>query len=86
MANARMETQYIIHSDHSYLYKRNSHNNYSETQFRPLRLYTLSKTIILKTTTPRMAKTHTGTVNYTTKLFYNSEMRTTLQMTKTIRT
>ena len=36
MANARMETQYIIHSDHPYLYKRKSHNNDSETQFRPL--------------------------------------------------
>ena len=36
MDNARMETQYIIHSDHLYLYRRNSNHNDSETQFRPL--------------------------------------------------
>ena len=36
MDHARMETHYIIHSDHPYLSKRNSHNNDSETQFRPL--------------------------------------------------
>ena len=36
MANARMEIQYIIHSDHAYLNKRNSHNNDSETHIRPL--------------------------------------------------
>ena len=35
MDNARMETQYIIHSDHPYLYRRNSDQNDSETQFRP---------------------------------------------------
>ena len=31
-----METQYIIHSDHPYLYRRNSDHNDSETQFRLL--------------------------------------------------
>ena len=36
MANARMEIQYIIHSDHPYLNKRNSHNNDSETHILPL--------------------------------------------------
>ena len=36
MADARRETQYIIHSDHPYLYRRNSNYNDSETQFRPL--------------------------------------------------
>ena len=36
MANARMETQNIIHSDHPYLYRRNSHDKDSETYFRPL--------------------------------------------------
>ena len=36
MDNARMETQYIIHSDHPYLYRRNSNHNDFETQFRPL--------------------------------------------------
>ena len=36
MADARRETQYIIHSDHPYLYRRNSNHNDSETQFRPL--------------------------------------------------
>ena len=35
-ANARMETQHVIHSDHPYLYRRNSYNNDSETRFRPL--------------------------------------------------
>ena len=34
MDNARME--YIIHSDHPCLYRRNSDHNDSETQFRPL--------------------------------------------------
>ena len=34
--NARMETQYIVHSDHPYLYRSNSNHNDSETQFRPL--------------------------------------------------
>ena len=36
MANARMETQHIFHSDHPYLYRRTSHDNDSETHFRPL--------------------------------------------------
>ena len=36
MDNARMETQYIIHSDHPYLYRRNSQDKDSETYFRPL--------------------------------------------------
>ena len=36
MAEACTETQYIIHSDHPYLYQRNSHTKDSETQFRPL--------------------------------------------------
>ena len=36
MANARMETQHIIHSDHPYLYRRTSHDKDSETHFRPL--------------------------------------------------
>ena len=36
IANARMETQHIIHSDHPYLYRRNSHDKDSETYFRPL--------------------------------------------------
>ena len=36
MDNARMETQYTIHSDHPYLYRRNSDHYGSETQFRPL--------------------------------------------------
>ena len=34
MANARLETQYIIHSDHPYLYRRTSHDNDSENHFR----------------------------------------------------
>ena len=38
MDNARMETQYLIHSDHPYLYRRNSNRNDSETQFRPLQI------------------------------------------------
>ena len=38
MDNARMETQYNIHSDHPYLYRRNSNHNDSENQFRPLQL------------------------------------------------
>ena len=37
MANARMETQHIIHSDHPYLYRRTSHDNDLETHFRPLK-------------------------------------------------
>ena len=36
MDNARMEAQYIIHSDHPYLYRRNNHDKGSETYFRPL--------------------------------------------------
>ena len=36
MAEASTETQYIVHSDHPYLYRRNSHTKDSETQFRPL--------------------------------------------------
>ena len=36
MTNACRETQYIFHSDHPYLYRRNSNHNDSETQFRPL--------------------------------------------------
>ena len=37
MADARRETQYIIHSDHPYLYRRNSNRNDLETHFRPLK-------------------------------------------------
>ena len=36
MEEAYTETQYIINSDHPYLYRRNSHTKDSETQFRPL--------------------------------------------------
>ena len=36
MTEACTETQYIIHSDHPYLNRRNSHTKDSETQFRPL--------------------------------------------------
>ena len=32
MDNARMESQYIIHSDPPYLYRRNSNHNDSEIQ------------------------------------------------------
>ena len=38
MDNARMETQYIIHSDHPYLYRGNDHDKDSETSFRPLQI------------------------------------------------
>ena len=36
MDNARMETQYIVHSDHPNLYRRNNHDKDSKTHFRPL--------------------------------------------------
>ena len=35
MDHARIETQKIIHSDHPQLYRLNSSNADSETQFRP---------------------------------------------------
>ena len=78
MANARMETQHIIHSDHPYLCRRTSHDNDLETHFRPLKL---SKIITLNTMTPSMAKTRTGTKNYMTKPIYNFETKITLQLT-----
>ena len=36
MVEACTQTQYIIHSDHPYLYRRNTPTKDSETQFRPL--------------------------------------------------
>ena len=36
MVEACTQTQYIIHSDHPYLYRRNNLTKDSETQFRPL--------------------------------------------------
>ena len=36
MVEACTQTQYIIHSDHPYLYRRNNLTKVSETQFRPL--------------------------------------------------
>ena len=73
MDNAHMETQYIIHSDHPYLYRRNIDHNDSETQFRPLQL---SKIITFNTTTLSMAKTRTGMMNFTTKETYSFVTKT----------
>ena len=73
MDNAHMETQYIIHSDHPYLYRRNIDHNDSETQFRPLQL---SKIITLNTTTLSMAKTRTGMMNYTRRETYSFVTKT----------
>ena len=76
MDNARMETQYIIHSDHPYLYRRNSNHNDSETQFRPLQTI---EDYNLSITTPSMAKIRTGTMSYTTRVTYSFALKIILQ-------
>ena len=79
MADARRETQYIIHSDHPHTYIDGK--AITTTPKLNLDPYKLSKIITLNTMTPSMAKTRTGTKNYMTKQIYNFETKITLQLT-----
>ena len=82
MDNARMETQYIIHSDHPYLYRRKAITMTPKLNSDP---YKLSKIITLSITTPSMAEIRTGTTNYTTRVTYSFALKIILQqMTRMI--
>ena len=70
MVEACTQTQYIIHSDHPYLYRR---NNLTKTQKPNSDPYKLSKITTPNTTTPSTAKTRTGMMIYTITQFTISE-------------
>ena len=87
MDNARIETHYIIHSDHPYLHTYVDAVVITTSPKLNSDLYKLSKITTLSTMTLSMAKTRTGMISYTTRVSYSFVMKTILQqMMRTIRT